>query len=79
MSKVYYDIDAFFYKEYREFCYRFYKEDWWMRSTKEIVYYTHWANSIMNNFLDSDKDIFDVAKNIKIKTMGEYFATKSLF
>jgi hypothetical protein len=79
MGVVYYDIDAFFYKEYREFYCRFKNEEWWLLSTKEIIYYTHWANAIMSDFLESDKDLLDVAKNIKIKSIDEYFSSKSLF
>jgi hypothetical protein len=79
MGAVYYDIDAFFYKEYREFHCRFKNEEWWMLSTKQIIYYTHWANAIMYDFLNSEEDILNVAKNIKIKSIYDYFSSKSLF
>jgi|688.fasta_scaffold12498_3 hypothetical protein len=75
-----YDIDIWFYKEMRQFHNRFNTEYSWMVLTKETIYYTHWSNSIMYEFLNSDTDdIFNVVNKINIKSIQEYFNTKSLF
>ena len=79
LGKVY-DIDIWFYKEMRSFHNRFLTEYLWMVRTKETIYYAHWSNSVMNEFLNSNvNDISTVIHNLKIKTIKEYFETKSLF
>ena len=75
-----YDIDIWFYKEMRAFHNRFLTDYLWMVRTKETIYYAHWSNSVMNEFLNSDSDdIISAIGNLKIKTIREYFDTKSLF
>jgi hypothetical protein len=74
-----YDINLDFYREMREFHHRFETPYSWMVKTKEMVYYTHWANTVMFEFLNSNDDISTIVKNLKIKTIKEYFETKSLF
>ena len=74
-----YDINLEFYREMREFHYRFITPYSWMLKTKEMIYYAHWANSVMFEFLNSDDDISNVIQNLKIKTISEYFTSKSLF
>lgn len=64
----------------REFHNRFNTEYSWMIKTKETIYYTHWSNTIMYEFLNSNTDdISSIIKKINIKTIQEYFHTKSLF
>ena len=79
MSGKIYDINLEFYKEMREFHCRFLTEYIWFVKTKEMVYYTHWANSVMFEFLNSDVDISTIVENLKIKTIKEYFESQSLF
>lgn len=74
-----YDIDPYFYKEMREFHYRFITPYAWMLREKEMIYYNHWANSVMFEFLNSSDDITTVIDNLKIKTIREYFSSQSLF
>jgi hypothetical protein len=75
-----YDIDIWFYREMRDFHSRFLTEYTWMVKTKETIYYAHWSNSVMYEFLNSNaNDISDVIRNMKIKTIREYFNTQSLF
>jgi hypothetical protein len=74
-----YDTDLSFYKEMRAFHCRFETQQSWMAKTKEMNYYNHWANSVMFEFLRSDDDITTVIQNAKVKTIEEYFSTKSLF
>jgi hypothetical protein len=77
-SKIY-DINLEFYKEMRDFHCRFLTDYSWFVKTKEMVYYTHWANSIMFEFLNSNDDISTIVQNLKIKTINEYFESRSLF
>jgi hypothetical protein len=74
-----YDTDLAFYKEMRQFHHRFETPYSWMIKTKEMNYYHHWANSVMFEFLNSSDDITTVIENLQMKTLHEYFSTKSLF
>jgi hypothetical protein len=74
-----YDINLDFYREMREFHCQFYNDYSWFFLTKEMIYYTHWANTIMFEFLNSNDDISTIIENLKIKTVDEYFETRSLF
>ncbi len=46
---------------------------------REMIYYNHWANLVMFEFLNSNEDIISIIKNLEIKTISEFFDSGSLF
>ena len=79
MSSIY-TVDLEFYKEMKhdldtESSYVL------MSMAKEMIYYNHWSNLVMFQFLHSSshEDIETIISSLEIKTMGEYFESCSLF
>jgi len=77
MSSIY-QVDLSFYKEM--------KYDVEMESpvvllslAKEMIYYNHWSNLVMFEFLNTAKDIDLIINSLQIKTIDEYFESNSLF
>jgi hypothetical protein len=77
MSSIY-QVDLSFYKEM--------KYDVEMESpvvlrslAKEMIYYNHWSNLVMFEFLNTAKDLDLIINSLQIKTIDEYFESNSLF
>jgi len=46
---------------------------------KEMIYYNHWANLVMFEYLNSNDDISFIIDSLDIRTINEFFETGSLF
>jgi len=78
MSSSIYQVDLSFYKEMRQECDMAHAMTL-MSMAKEMIYYNHWANSVMFEFLNSQRDISSIVEDLEMKTIDEYFDTGSLF
>lgn len=77
MSSVY-QVDLSFYKDLRlevELSHPFEL----LSIAREMIYYNHWTNLVMFEFLNSNDDISSIIENLKIKTIDEFFESGSLF
>jgi len=73
MEKIY-DVQLNFYKDMRiEVNFAKYQELCYM--AREMIYYNHWSNYIMNCFLDSNEDIVDIINNSNITSCEEFLET----
>ena len=73
-----YEVDLSFYKETRGECnMSSYFE--LLSIAREMIYYNHWTNLVMFEFLNSNNDISIVIENVQIKALSEYVETGSLF
>jgi hypothetical protein len=50
-----------------------------MSMAKEMIYYNHWSNLVMFEFLNSCQNLDAIIESLEIKTMEDYFASGSLF
>jgi hypothetical protein len=69
-----YDVQLSFYKDMRldvdfagfyDLCYM----------AREMIYYNHWSNIVMNCFLESNDDIYDIIICIDIISCDEFLET----
>lgn len=69
-----YDVQLSFYKDMRiEVNFAKYQELCYM--AREMIYYNHWSNYIMNYFLDSNEDIINIINNSNIISCEEFLET----
>jgi hypothetical protein len=73
-----YTVDLAFYKEMK-YDLNMESQSVLMAMAKEMIYYHHWSNLIMFQFLHTPQDIEAIIGSLEIKTMGEYFASGSVF
>jgi hypothetical protein len=81
MSSVYEAIDLEFYKDTRDEVRCAFALDcrMLMGMAKEMIYYNHWSNSVMFEYLRSNDDISLVIEKVDVPTLEEYFNTGKLF
>lgn len=77
MSSVY-QVDLYFYKDLRLDVELSFPMEL-LSIAREMIYYNHWANSVMFEFLNSNEDITSIIDSLEIKTIDEFFDTGSLF
>jgi hypothetical protein len=77
MSSIY-EVDLSFYKEIK-YDLQMERSCVLMSMAKEMIYYNHWSNLIMFDFLNSCQDLDTIIKSLEIKTMEDYFASGSIF
>ena len=78
MSSPIYEVDLSFYKEMK-YDIDMERPSVLMSMAKEMIYYNHWSNVIMFEFLNSCRDLDAIIDSSEIKTMSEYFDSGSLF
>jgi hypothetical protein len=81
MSSVYDAVDLDFYKDTRDEVRCPFPLDcrMLMGMAKEMIYYNHWSNSVMWEYLRSNDDISSVIGYVNIPSLEEYFNTGKLF
>jgi len=77
MSSIY-EVDLSFYKEMK-FDVSIECPSVLMSMAKEMIYYNHWSNLVMFQFLNSCQDLSAIIESLEIKTIDEYFDSGSLF
>jgi hypothetical protein len=77
MSSIY-EVDLSFYKEMK-YDLQMERSCVLMSMAKEMIYYNHWSNLVMFEFLNSCQDLDAIIKSLEIKTMEDYFASGSIF
>ena len=73
-----YTVDLAFYKDMK---YELAFENFYvlMAMAREMIYYNHWSNLVMYEYLQSSNDIEVVIGSLEIKTIDEYFESNNLF
>ena len=77
MSSIY-EVDLSFYKEMK-YDVSIERPRVLMSMAKEMIYYNHWSNLVMFEFLNSCQDLSAIIESLEIKTMEEFFDSCSLF
>jgi len=77
MSSIY-NVDLEFYKEMK-YDLNMESQSVLMAMAKEMIYYHHWSNLVMFQFLHTSQDIEAIIGSLDIKTMSEYFESGSVF
>ena len=77
MSSIY-EVDLSFYKEMK-YDLLMERSSVLMSMAKEMIYYNHWSNLVMFEFLNSCQNLDAIIESLEIKTMEDYFASGSLF
>jgi hypothetical protein len=73
-----YSVDLAFYKDMKHDL--DHENSHVLRSmAKEMIYYNHWSNLVMYEYLQSSNDIEVVIGSLEIKTIDEYFESNNLF
>ena len=77
MSSIY-EVDLSFYKEMK-YDLLMERSSVLMSMAKEMIYYNHWSNLVMFEFLNSCQNLDAIIESLEIKSMEDYFASGSLF
>jgi hypothetical protein len=78
MSSSIYQVDLSFYKEMRIECEIAHPSEL-KTIAREMIYYNHWTNSVMFEFLHSHTDISTVIENLEMRTVDEFMDIGLLF
>ena len=77
-DSVYGDINLGSYNETKSDCYNE-EYSYLIGMAMEMIYYQHWSNSIMYDYLNGNNDISTIIDNSNIPTMEYYLDNKKLF